>query len=112
VVSKEGLPTHSHERSLEALLRKTINDTLKLIFNSKSAGIILRKAEERGFLKSAKSEDIEVFSVVLRELLGSSSLMIEEAILRSLHSKLGLKFIEKAGYRFSDYVNELKQCGR
>jgi hypothetical protein len=35
--------------------------------------------------------------------------VIEKMILENLYSKLELKFEEKEGYKFSDYVKELKE---
>ena len=52
---------------------------------------------------------VEVFSDVMRKLLGSSSTIVEKLILKNLFSKLGLDFVEKEGYRFQDYMKELKE---
>jgi len=35
--------------------------------------------------------------------------VIENLILKNLYSKLGLKFEEKEGYEFSDYIKELRK---
>ena len=52
---------------------------------------------------------LEAFSVELGGLLGSAAPVIEKLILENLFSGLELKFVEKKGYRFSDYVEELRK---
>jgi len=66
---------------------------------------------------SLKLEDIpkrvEVFTNVLREILGSSSVIIENIIVRSLYSQLGLEFEYKEDYSFLDHLKELRRrCAR
>jgi hypothetical protein len=41
--------------------------------------------------------------------LGSERLVIETWFLKRLYSKLGLKYEEKKGYEFSDYIKALKK---
>jgi len=81
---------------------------LKQVFGEEPAKIILQHAK-----KSAKWEEnpkrVEAFAEALREILGSGSVLIENLILKSLYSKLELKFEEKKGYGFSDYVKELRE---
>jgi len=55
----------------------------------------------------------EVFADALRNILGQSSVFIENLVLEGLYSKLNLKIEEKKGYEFSDYIKELrKRCDR
>jgi len=42
-------------------------------------------------------------------VLGSGSILIENLILKSLYSKLELKFENREGYEFSDYIKELRK---
>jgi len=60
-----------------------------------------------------KREDVssktEAFSAGLRELLGSGAPVIEKLILKNLYHQLGLKFVQKRGHGFSDYVEELRE---
>jgi len=64
-------------------------------------------------LSLEKPGSVEVFSDVLRRLLGSSSVIIEKLILKAFFSKFGLDFAEKEDYRFLDYIKELKEeCKR
>lgn len=55
------------------------------------------------------AEKLEVLSAGLESLLGSAAFVVEQLILKNLHSKLGLEYEEKEGYDFSDYVEELKR---
>jgi hypothetical protein len=51
----------------------------------------------------------EVFSASLEQLMVSAARVIEKAILKKLYSKMGHKFEEKKGYKFPDYIRELRE---
>jgi len=58
------------------------------------------------------AEKPEVFSAGLERLLGSGAPVIEKLILKNLYVRLDLRFREKKGYEFSDYIRELEEkCG-
>ena len=50
----------------------------------------------------------EVFSASFERLMVSAARVIEQIILKNLYSRLGLKFEEKQGYEFADYIMELR----
>jgi len=54
------------------------------------------------------ADKTEVFSAALEKLLSSAKPAIEKMILKNLYHKLELKFEEKKGYEFSDYIKELR----
>lgn len=82
------------------------------VFSGEVASLILRKVGEKSSLEPGNQAwNVEVFSDVLRKLLGSSSIIVERLILKGLFSKLGLDFIEKEGYRLPDYIKELRESG-
>lgn len=88
---------------------KVIDETLKQIFRNDGAKVIYEFLENNS---SLRLEDVankpEVFSASLERLLLSAAGVIKQNILKNLYSKLGLKFEEKEGYEFSDYVRELR----
>lgn len=55
------------------------------------------------------AERPEAFSKNLRKLLGSGALVLEKLILENLYCKLSLKFEEKEGYDFPEYIKDLTQ---
>jgi hypothetical protein len=98
--------------TLDDLLLKVIDETMKQVFRETGTKVIYGFLENNSHLKR---EDIvdepEVFSVGLERLLGSGALVIEKLILKNFYCKLELKFEEKEGHEFSDYITKLrKRC--
>ena len=97
-------------RSLKNLLLDAVDETLRHIFKDEGANFILDYLENKCRLNRRRiAEEPEDFSAGLERFLGSAAPVIEKMILKKLYSKLELKFEEKEGYKFSDYVKELKE---
>jgi len=97
-------------RSLNNLLPDAVDETLKHIFKEEGANFIFHYLENKRRLNRIRiAEEPEAFSVGLERILGSAAPVIEKMILKNLYSKLELKFKEKEGYKFSDYVKDLKE---
>jgi hypothetical protein len=109
----------NHERKicertqgLDSLLPSTVDETLKHVFKEAGAEVIYRFLGNKCHLKREEfAKKPEDFSAGFESLLGSAAPMIEKAILENLWFKLGLRFEEKEGYEFSDYIRELKGKG-
>jgi hypothetical protein len=96
--------------SLEYLMLNAIDDALKQIFKEDGAKVIYDYLQNRSDLKLEKiSEKPEGFSASLEELLVSGAPVVENQILRNMYRELELKFEEKKGYEFPDYIKELKK---
>jgi hypothetical protein len=96
--------------SLEYLMLSVIDETMKQIFRDDGAKVIYDYLENHSNLKLEKIlEKPEIFSAGLKGLLGSGAPVIENLILKNIYRGLGLKFEEKKGYEFLDYVKELKK---
>jgi len=96
--------------SLEFLMLSVVDETMKQIFREDGAKVIYDYLENRSDLKLEKiPEKPEVFSASLEELLVSGAQVIENLILKNIYRKLELKFEEKKGYEFPDYIKELKK---
>jgi len=95
---------------LDDLLLIAVDEALKQVFKEGGARVIYGFLENKLHLKSEEiAERPDDFCVGLQRLLGSAAPVIEKLILENLYSKLGLKFKEKAGYGFSDYLRELRE---
>ena len=95
--------------TLDDLLLKVVDETMKQVFREAGAKAIYSCIENNSHLKREEiAEKPEVFSAGLERLLGSGAQVIEKLILKDLYSKLELKFAEKKGCEFSDYIKELK----
>jgi len=98
---------------LDELLLSVVDETLKQVFREAGTKVIYDYLGNKCNLKREEiAEKPEVFSVGLDELLVSAGPVIENMIIKSLYSKFELKFAEKEGYAFSDYLKELREkCG-
>jgi 23S rRNA pseudoU1915 N3-methylase RlmH len=89
---------------------KVVDETLKKIFRDDGAKVIYDFLEKQSSLKLKDIADKpDVFSASLERLMVSAARVIEQNILKNFYSKLGLKFKEKQGYEFADYIMELRE---
>lgn len=96
--------------TLDYLVYMTIDETIKQIFKDPGTRVIYDFFEDNNHLKQREiAEKPEAFSDGLERLIGPAAQVIEKAILKNLYRKVDLKFEDKPGYRFSDYVKELRK---
>lgn len=89
---------------------EVIDETLKQIFSDDGTKVIYDFLEKHSNLKPKDvANKPEVFSASLKKLMVSAAQVIEQNILKNLYSRLGLKFEEKKGYQFADYIMEVKE---
>ena len=94
---------------LADLLLSAVDETLKQVFKEAGAQVIYNFLGNKCHLKREEiAEKPEDFSADLKKLMVSAASFMEKMILENLYSKLELKFEEKEGYEFSDYIRELK----
>jgi hypothetical protein len=94
---------------LDVLLLDVVDETLKHVFKEPGATVIYDYLRDQCHLKREEiAEKPEIFSAGLNRLLKSGAVLIEKMILINLSSRLQLKYEEKEGYEFSDYLRELK----
>jgi hypothetical protein len=95
---------------LDGLLPLVIDETIRQIFKEEGTKAIYDCLASSSLLKWEEiAQNPEVFSSGLEKLLGSAAPVVERLILKNLYLKLGLRFKEKKGCRFPDYVKELKE---
>ena len=88
---------------------EVVDETLKQIFKEEGAKAIYDFLTNHAHLRLEEAaEKPEVFSASLERLMVSATRVIEQAILKNLYLKLGMKFKEKDGYTFSDHIRELR----
>ncbi|NIR86315.1 hypothetical protein GWO13_01595 [Candidatus Bathyarchaeota archaeon] len=98
------------KKKLDDLLLGVVDETMRQVFREKGAEVISGYIGNECHLKGEEiAGKPEVFSAGLERLLGSGASVIENLILKNLYRKLKLKFEDKKGYEFSDYINELKE---
>jgi rRNA maturation protein Rpf1 len=97
-------------RTLNYLLLNAVDETLKQVFKEAGTEVVYNFIENKCHFKCKEiAEKPEVFSADLKRLLVSATPMIEKMILKNLYSKLELQFVDKEGYEFSDYIDQLRE---
>lgn len=106
-----GLDAVEKFKDWNSLFAETVDDTLKQIFKEDGARVIYEFLENQTCLRLEEVADKpKVFSASLERLMVSAARVIEKLILKNLYSRIGLKFEEKKGYDFSDYIRELREA--
>ena len=96
--------------TLDDLLLKVIDDTMRQVFREEGTKVIYGFLANNSHLKREEiAEKPEVFSAGLEKLMVSAAQIIEKTVLKNLYRRVGLKFVEKEGYEFSDYIKELRK---
>lgn len=107
---KKFLSPEDKGGSLSYLLSSVIDEVLKYIFGESGAKVIYSFLENNFHLKREDfAEKPDAFSNGLKNLLGPGADLVLKTILKSLYFKLELKFNEKRGYEFSEYIKELRK---
>jgi hypothetical protein len=72
--------------------------------------VILRFLELRSAIKRDEiAEKPEQFAMELENLFGDSAKIILEKTTRTLYAKIGIEYINREGYKFSDYIKDAYQ---
>lgn len=102
--------------NFDKLLVQTISEVMRYALGEINAKIICDYLEKRHFPLTTIPNNLEVFSIELRNLLGpgrgqilGSAPMLEKVILKALCKKLGLKYEVKGPINFSEEVRKLKE---
>lgn len=97
------------ERKFSKSLTETIDSQLKNIFGEMATSAIYKYLESSHSLKQDNiHEKLDVFSDGLTEFLSSGARVVEKVILEDLYCNFGQEFNFKEGYKFTDYIDELK----
>ena len=97
-------------KDLNSYFAEAVDETLKQIFKEDGAKVIYEFLENHACLKLEEAADKpDVFSATLEKLMVSAAHVIEKLILKKLYRRLELKFEEKKGYEFLDYIKELRE---
>lgn len=96
--------------TLDDLLLRAVDKALQRVFRETGTKVIFDfLGNNSHFRREEIAEKPEVFSTGLKKLLGSGATVIERLVLKDLYPRLDLRFKEKEGYEFSDYVEELRK---
>ncbi len=94
---------------LAEVLLSAVNETIRSIFKEDGAKVIFEFLEKSYHLKLQEIvEKPEIFSIGFERLTVSAASLMERMILENAYLKLGFNFEAKDGYKFADYVQELR----
>lgn len=99
------------EDAFERSLIKTIDMQLKQVFGDTGTSVIYNYLQSAFSLRQDDiPKKLEIFSEGLDKFLSSGARVVEKIVLDRLYSDFGKQFQAKEGYRFVDYINELKKA--
>jgi len=105
----EGIALMKSIKEFEKILLETIDESMVQVFGNTSTGVIYDFIKgNHGLRKEDIAENLEIFSSSLEKMFGFGATLLEKLVLKKLYTKLRLKYEEKEGYKFLDYIKELK----
>ncbi|MEM2913747.1 MAG: hypothetical protein QXR06_05350 [Candidatus Bathyarchaeia archaeon] len=97
------------EERIDKVIIDVAEEVMLNVFGRRGLESIIRVLRERHGLDLDEMPDKpHIFSEALHEIIGVSSVIIEDLIIENLYMRLGLEFHWKKGYKFPDYINEAK----
>ena len=104
------LDVKEEQKDWSTFFAEVIDETLKNVFKEDGTKVIYDFLEKQSQLKMEDAiNKPDIFSDSLDKLMLSAASIIKQNILKNFYSKLGLEFEEKQGYKFSDYITELRK---
>ena len=105
-----GLDATERKNDWNNIFAEVIDETLKQVFKEDGTKVIYDYLKNNSKLSLKDiSKKPEEFSASLETLMVSAARVIERLILTNLYSRLEQNFKEKEGYKFSDYIKELRR---
>jgi hypothetical protein len=98
------------QNSFEETVNEVVNDTLNEIFTETATRVIYQHLEMNYQLKPDDvAKNIDAFKEGLEKFLSTGALAIEGIIVKRLYKQFKMKYENKEGWKFTDYVKDLKQ---
>ncbi|MEM3551760.1 MAG: hypothetical protein QXN87_08730 [Candidatus Bathyarchaeia archaeon] len=99
-----------HKKGFNALLLEALDEGLQSTLGESGKTVVYYHFQNScGVRREGIPEKPEVFSEFLNRLFGFGAKIIEEAILKSLCSKLGIEYEEVKNAKFTDYLRKLAE---
>jgi len=94
--------------TFEKILIDAVDEGLLMLGETGREVVYFRLRHSYALSKEDVPAHLEIFVECLKKIFGSGSRAIEKAIIKSLYSKLGLKYVEKKDFDFIECLNEAK----
>jgi len=93
---------------LNALLVETIDESLTSLLSRKVADALFARLETQSVTKDQVSYQLDMVHAILERIFGPSATTIEKDIMKRLHAKLGISFIDDSRMVFGSHAIFLK----
>lgn len=93
--------------TFDDMVMQTIDEVVRNVFDDEIAETIFQRSTRSG--SGGVDNTVRAFADSLPKILGTGSVIIEDLILETLYSRLGLELERKKEYGFTEYVVELKK---
>jgi len=104
------------KKDLDKLLEEAVDEGLNVLGNSGKQMLFFHLEKSFSLKKNEILKKPETFTVAIEEIFGAGALVLERLIIKSVYSKLGLKYQEKKECTFSDFLRDvtvaLEQCSQ
>lgn len=97
------------EREFEKLFVEAVDEGLNILSQSGKQMVFFHLEKDCSISKHDIAEKSDSFAKGLEKIFGAGALVLEKHIIKSLYSRLGLKYEERKDYAFEDYVKQAKQ---
>ena len=109
VTASEEVVWMKKRKDFEKLFIEAIDEGLGVLGESGRQMIFFHLENSYSIKRHEIPKKPEAFAVGLEKIFGAGASVLEKLIVKSLYSKLGLKYEEKSDYTFADYLNDVKE---
>ncbi|KPV63716.1 MAG: hypothetical protein AOA66_0672 [Candidatus Bathyarchaeota archaeon BA2] len=97
-------------KAFDKLFIEAVDEGLTVLGESGRQMIFFHLENSYSIKKHKIPKKPEAFATGLEKIFGAGASVIEKLILKSLYSKLGLKYEDREERPFAEYVNEVKEA--
>ncbi|MCS7124968.1 MAG: hypothetical protein NZ932_06125 [Candidatus Bathyarchaeota archaeon] len=103
---------NKEKTTFEKAFTEAVDEGLLMLGESGREVVYFRLRHSHALSKEDLPSHQEIFVECLRDIFGSGAKAIEKTIIKSLCRKLGLAYVEKENFEFSECLNEIKMRWR
>lgn len=97
-------------KDFEKLFIEAVDEGLNVLGESGRQMIFFHLEKSYSIKRHEIPKKPEAFATGLEKIFGAGASVLEKLIVKSLYSKLGLKYEDKEERPFADYVNDVKEA--
>ena len=97
-------------KDFDKLFIEAVDEGLDVLGESGRQMIFFHLEKSHSIKRHEIPKKPEAFATGLEKIFGAGASVLEKLIVKSLYSKLGLKYEDKESRPFADYVNDVKEA--